>query len=960
MSKLNIKGITTTSAYEDGDCLSLVNLRKKNGALKPIAPRQVVNNLTYSYDALFVHQLPNTGENYIAVRLNKLWFLKDFDSAGQVDKQLCSLTNFKSITQIGNVLNVLDSQGLKHIIWYDNDYVLIDSNFNGAQTDTVLGPVKVDFKVTRDGTDTARYVSMYFSDKLYHGAYNNDQTSSQAILQLNEAKGLFAKALSIEKDNGGLHGFIQVCTAIELYDGSYILHSSPVLMGQSLDKYTRYEDTFNYKTNKAAFVDTTLIDESATVTGGIGTPLETPDRFILDTINERYTGSSQTQYRGTANNTTSDSVLDPVEYEAPNLYAQLVQVESTGSSKIYATISCNKLQYKVNLNIAENLKTLVKSVSVFMTPEVSIYKADTCLYIGALYTAYYGSLRYRAWNWQPEVKTNKEIIEELKTLQFYKVHEIPFDELQSITPDTWIDIDLKGKLGDNLVNQEVLPLDDYTHHQLIPNQQMTYNSRLHAMDYKTVLSRGWPVNYFYSNQGIGQFEATETQGEIDAQRWLESIEVKIKTENGMSGVVRITPELQGEYLKLYNFSPMISYPDSRATELTLYRSYYHSSQGRYFEQKKVYKLTASDNQNFAYYIDPDLKPINLTTGIFTDEPLGISSETQRELIYRNGLKVSSLSNPFYYPAELTYSIGTSTILFADTNAIRTSDGETGKFPLYVGTKDGVYAMIVGDSGVVYSNISLISNEVPTRTTHCSTPYGVVYIGRRGLFLISGQKVDFISGAIEQHPLGLLLELPASSKVATVTKIKRYSYFFLTYLASATNISYHALQNEIIVSDPTSAYNWVLNLDSKEWYQQTEKFSTLVGNIYPKFKGINGIAVKDFDLSSYGSKASVSMILRPFTFGTTEVKALHRYILRARLQEAKDIIIMNHSSNDGLNFDPVQGKTFPTGDYKDIDMGLMSVKNRQFMFTFAADLSETSEIAGIDVDVSKEYNNDKMR
>ena len=157
------------------------------------------------------------------------------------------------------------------------------------------------------------------------------------------------------------------------------------------------------------------------------------------------------------------------------------------------------------------------------------------------------------------------------------------------------------------------------------------------------------------------------------------------------------------------------------------------------------------------------------------------------------MKVSNLKQSFYFPAELTYSIGTSTILFADTNAIRTSDGETGKFPLYIGTKEGIYAMIIGDSGVVYSNISLISNEVPTSSTHCSTPYGVVYIGRRGLFLISGQKVDFISGAIEQHPLGVVLQLPLVGTVPTVTKIKNYSYFFLTYLASATNISYHALQ-----------------------------------------------------------------------------------------------------------------------------------------------------------------------
>ena len=73
-----VNGISTTSAYADGDCLSLVNLRKKNGALKPVSPRQVERFLKGTYDALFVHQLPNTQDNWIAIRESKLYWLKDY------------------------------------------------------------------------------------------------------------------------------------------------------------------------------------------------------------------------------------------------------------------------------------------------------------------------------------------------------------------------------------------------------------------------------------------------------------------------------------------------------------------------------------------------------------------------------------------------------------------------------------------------------------------------------------------------------------------------------------------------------------------------------------------------------------------------------------------------------------------------------------------------------------------
>lgn len=109
------------------------------------------------------------------------------------------------------------------------------------------------------------------------------------------------------------------------------------------------------------------------------------------------------------------------------------------------------------------------------------------------------------------------------------------------------------------------------------------------------------------------------------------------------------------------------------------------------------------------------------------------------------------------------------------------------------------------------------------------------------------------------------------------------------------------------------------------------------------------------------KADVSFITRPFNFGTTDTKKLERTILRARLHLSEDIISMNHCSNDGINFVPVQGRTFIDGNYRDIDLGLMAKnKHKQFIYAFAAKLDEDSQINLIDAEVSPEYTNEKMR
>jgi len=484
---------------------------------------------------------------------------------------------------------------------------------------------------------------------------------------------------------------------------------------------------------------------------------------------------------------------------------------------------------------------------------------------------------------------------------------------------------------------------------------MVYNGKLHVMDYKQELFRPWPINYFYQTFGKGQFEAALQEGEVDEQVWVEYIAVKIKTETGLSQTIRTTPLLQGEYLKVYNILPFISYPDARATELTIYRMYYDTVGGRYAEQNNTYQLKASENQNFAYYIDPELKPIELTNFTWTDDPIAIPAEISRLLIYRNGMKISGVSNPFYFPAENSLTIGTGVILNAGSNAQRMSEGQFGQYDLYVLTTEGIYSLDTGTT-ISYNRQSPASLETPITDILCSIPYGMLFIGKRGLYLITGQQTELISVQIEEK--------------SEASSINMTPVSFSDFITNLKDILYDNLQNEIILVSKTLTYNYVYNIDSKVWYISAEKVDFEIKNSSPDLLVVEGSKIKDYSKSET-DKALVSFITRPLYFGIDEVKKLDRIFLRGKFHELNTALNQEaafyrlYGSNDGVQQTLLRGFTIPADkqdrSYKDFDGGLLARSTyRNYTIAFEATVEEQTEISHIDFEIKDDYTNEKLR
>ncbi len=296
-----------------------------------------------------------------------------------------------------------------------------------------------------------------------------------------------------------------------------------------------------------------------------------------------------------------------------------------------------------------------------------------------------------------------------------------------------------------------------------------------------------------------------------------AIEVELVIENSVQKVYAAPFEFsQG---KGYHYSAFLSYPDSRATRMTIYET---TNSWVGWNKMVSVPLKSHSFLNLSYYINDGFNPIanNPSPPLVTDLPTLLFNVERISVCEPNKIKVSGLNNPMSFFNENTYQIGNGKILALSTNAIRISEGQFGQYPLYIFTTKGIYSLNVGSGETVYSAQSApTSYETPINTAVCSTPFGVVFATQRGLCIIRGQEVELISSKIEQPQAALNLQYNEKLEDILLDFPQRS---FPDYLKEARTITYNPHENEIIVVDSQSAFNYVVNLDNGSFYQSTER------------------------------------------------------------------------------------------------------------------------------------------
>jgi hypothetical protein len=865
-------GITSSSVYQDGDCLDMVNLRKKNGALEPVAPRKKLFDFPYNvrFEHLFIHK-NNDYEHWIGVGnipggVRQLYYLDSWFPVliADLDEPVTGME------QTGNVVSILTENRIFYMVFRDGAYI-----FLGEMPEIPALRMGQEEELTT----TANIISDYgYKDGDVWIANFEDMLKSFLWKAMDIAvNGVTFYQGAIEGHGPQLFDACFVRWAFRLYDGTLTKHSPPILV--------------------------------------------MPARHLFKTK--------------TVNYTFDGSVLRAVEGDEPRV-----------------TVYGYRVFFDFDFTYLAPWKDLIRSVDIFMSAPLGItdpkyIREDMALYMDA---------QHKFYDLFNEIK-EESVIRTKECSLFYLVKSIDLSEPPGriVFPDESLSF---GKM-DNLILQELMSEDPFSHHHTGAAGSFSYNSRLHLYDIKTRFFDGFDYRFFswdgdYNYDPLNFSSNSLVGGEV-------AIEVEIFTGDRTVKVCTIVErgDWPGEC------SAFISYPDSRATRMTLYYNVSFSGPASW---RKAYSfpLTRHRGLNLAYYLEADMQPLRMPDSDPVSAP-GPSSAFS--LADPSKVKVSALENPFVFPNLNTYVVGDGRILALATNAMPVSDQNYGRHPLFVFATDGVWTLNTGGGETVYDTLSSpTSQETPVSGVVCGTPFGVAFLSRRGLMLISGGRVSFLSPQLEQTPLPIITQtLPPADGVVFPLPAKTFG----AYLRDVRLMAYNPHESELILCDPDADYGYVYSFPGESFYRSTERVDVVVKNAWPElYVAEHGSAhdvVRDFGLPDSAS-ARVGLMLRPLRTGTEDIKKLDRMILRGVFcgldspAEGKKPVFMVFHSVDGIRFDVTRGVMRDPGtDCRDVDTGLLSrSKFRYFLYAFAGVMDERSRIYFLESVIEKEYFNEKMR
>ena len=242
--KSTLKGINRSSLTNNADlieCQELINLRFKEGKWRNVKSKVVQFGVEPGVSAMCVHNVSTSSIIVIYDKISgKLRYRKNLTFYNIYDLGNNRTVRFETV---GNVLIVFDDtqKRMHYILWdletssyrYIGDATprLIDINFSCLQRD--YGTMPDDFHVFATnwtGYGASPYIPVGLMD--YDVTY--DERKAQVLSTMNIAYNKW-------EQSGEANGYVVIRYAYEMFDGSIVGHSAPILMhirGKVTDKYS--------------------------------------------------------------------------------------------------------------------------------------------------------------------------------------------------------------------------------------------------------------------------------------------------------------------------------------------------------------------------------------------------------------------------------------------------------------------------------------------------------------------------------------------------------------------------------------------------------------------------------------------------------------------------------------------------------------------------------------------------
>ncbi|MGO5494740.1 hypothetical protein [Parabacteroides merdae] len=694
MNKVNVGlgGIsrnTDDGVSKDGMCSELINARPKNGSIEPVGRPILERQFAEGKSPVFVHK-NGTYEHLISYANDIVLFDSDKVDGQWVVKNtaFAQIPGVKQIQSVGNILVMATGESIHYAIFIGGEYTYLG--------DQIPEP-SIRFSCIKEEAAYSDDISCNLEPAVRIQDVGSLATLNEAGEKIitNSFKASYYKLLQEDVyDAGHVIYPVLVRYAVRLFDESYVMHSSPLLVGEP-----------------------NFIRMAVSKT-----------KFDFDSLSvEGFT------YKLIANPRT--------------------------------------IGVKYDLSGLSGWKDVASSVDIFVSRPFVINDLDSTIKTVTV-------LDKNNMMVDLPFKSESELLEEIGEISnFYLVKSIPIGDISN----GFENIFAEGKAFKNLEQQEVATDDDFTRSRITGNLY-TYNGKLHVGNIREKLAKPYP---------LGMFAVS------DINEFTVNTEVHVKTESGMK-IVHGASTAYGAMV-----SPYLSYPDSRAVKMIIYNDKYYDE----------IPLKPHPFLNIAYSLK-GLYPHSITDKYGTYTPLPEDSVS----VAPNKLKVSNVSNPFYFPAKQTYTVSSRNIVAMATATTALSTGQFGQFPLYVFTGEGVFALSVGTGDIAYANSFSVTRDVCNNPDSIvSTDDAIVFSTDSGLKVLSGSTVRDISSDMEGYLPTAVDSSPIIKKIAGVGGFsdKLSSTEFIYYLEEA-KVGYNYEDKEVIVANRNYPYSYVFNMQSGSW------------------------------------------------------------------------------------------------------------------------------------------------
>lgn len=839
------------SDYEcqDGEMSLSLNLIAEDNQIKTLGQPDIILTLQEGERVLFVHSVPNQ-KNYILARAGSgssfgvHWLKKDPTITDTTTAQY--ITTFDcilDITAVGNTLVFALEEGLKYLLWKDDNYMQLKNR----------PPfISIDFGLYKVGTLDN---SEEFTIPARCGATWSSQRGQAEKAELAEmtqmAYGLLNQAI-VEKitSQGYFYQPFFVRYAYRMYDGTYSWHSAPILMLPTiLPPFIKYSD-----------------DGTQPAAGG--------------TLNATFT--LDVPYFGLAYR-----ILNDGEDELSNWSDLVAGIDIFVSAPIYTYDQSKDLPWRPVVTT----RTILSEVSP--DKEMSTSGRPTEVVAAEVFVGHYADSLTGSYvdhtmktgdshsilNIKPHENMHRNI---RSAHDFYKLAEIDIKNITVMSAMAHLKI-TESDLS-SLVTRQTLDDDYQSHCNLVASSLYTFNSRLNLAGVKIAPAEPFPIrSCMQFGNPKGQ---TTTRARITVWTRL----------NGVRCYSAHTGEAEADiwHNPASNFPRYLFYPDASAYKMEIFVSE---------SQKYIINLTPHDFLNGAYYYMGKSGMSKVTTPTNAEPE---TAECATSVSVGSKIYTSEINNPFTFPVLGINTVGSGEVLGICSAAKALSQGQFGQFPLYAFTSEGVWALETTPTGT-YSAKQPITRDVCINAASITQiDSSVLFATDRGIMLISGSQTQCISDVINTDYPFDVLTLPGMEKLHSMLGHDDKTCFpiapFSSFLKTCGMI-YDYVHQHIIVFSPKHTYAYVYSLKSQQWGMLFSKIESVV-NSYPEALAIDkDCNLVDF---TKDGKEEISglLVTRPLKLETQDVlKTMDTVIQRGHFRKGHVQSVL-YGSRDLFNWQRV--------------------------------------------------------